>query len=375
MVPILAVQFPRALAFLPIISGLCGGAILVFILKEKIIFPRKALLALGAALLLIWSNILWTIDFDVSLKRAVKLSYLLPLYSVFLAVIYAGRRHVPKVFFNYMIVLCAVAAVFVSVDIALEAQVYRAIRGVTLEEMKSMAVFNRGAVVTTLLFVLCFMLMQNRNYKAILICLAPVLLMLMMIESQSAQLAFVLAVIFYMLFPSSKRWAWGALFGAIAIFMLSKPYLSNILNNNTLDAYYSLAVIKDAYLWHRFQIWDFVSQYAMQSPILGHGMEITKTLENDVAYNEGILLHPHSNVLQIWIEFGVVGVVATISGIGALINAIYKIDDAAVKRAAITSFIILFAIANFSYGMWQSWWLGLVAMIIGFNIMRMPFKN
>lgn len=376
VIPVLAVHFPRLLAYLPIVSALLGGGVLLFGLKQTITIPKSVLITVAVALGTVWLSMLWAVEFDVSLKRAIKLSILLPVYGLFFAVIRGGRQYISDKFFYGLLVSCALAAVLTSLDLLLNSCIYRFIHDVPLEEFKSTAVFNRGALTSVLLFLLSFMLLKAPDYKRIGLLVLPMLAMLFLVQSQSAQMAFILCIGFYLFFPISKRWAWFGLFGAIIVFALGKPYLSHILNAHTFEGYYTLPVIKGAYLWHRFEVWDFVSDHILNhNVLLGSGLEITKTLENDIAFGSGVLLHPHSLVLQIWIEFGLAGIMLALGAIGLLLKTIYQTGDTHFKRAALTAFVVIFAVANFSYGMWQSWWLGLLSVVIAMHLANFPGRG
>ena len=90
-VPILAVEFPRILAYLPILPTLIGGFI-VFKTKQKITFPKTPLLLMilffGYA---VFQSIMFAVYGDESLERLIKL---LPIFLVgylFLCVLYGGH--------------------------------------------------------------------------------------------------------------------------------------------------------------------------------------------------------------------------------------------------------------------------------------------
>ena len=74
-------------------------------------------------------------------------------------------------------------------------------------------------------------------------------------------------------------------------------------------------------------------------------------------------MHPHSFILQIWIELGALGIVIAFLGIGALMRAIYKITDVHIRKTAFAALTVLVFIASVAFGMWQSWWVVFVITV------------
>ena len=67
---------------------------------------------------------------------------------------------------------------------------------------------------------------------------------------------------------------------------------------------------------HRRVIWSFSKQKILERPLFGHGIfssrdigDQYKILDNVNQILPAIPLHPHNNILQIWLELGVVGII------------------------------------------------------------------
>ncbi|MBR0681368.1 hypothetical protein GXW74_12805 [Roseomonas eburnea] len=128
---------------------------------------------------------------------------------------------------------------------------------------------------------------------------------------------------------------------------------------------------------HRMLIWDFTAARIAQRPVLGWGMEASRTIpggrDNPPAetlarmrvtdpallrwfaepHIQILPLHPHNGALQIWLELG---------GIGALIAAAlaWLLGMAAARApcppAAAGALASAGVTAMLSFGAWQAWW-------------------
>ena len=83
------------------------------------------------------------------------------------------------------------------------------------------------------------------------------------------------------------------------------------------------------------------------------------------AYNL-IPLHPHNNVLQVWLELGIIGLIIFFIFIRHLLKKIYEYSNINHKFSAIAmmSFFQVFLIGQVSFGFWQSWWLAIILIVL-----------
>ncbi len=363
--PVLGVEFPRVLAFLPIASAILGALILHFGLKQRLRFPKPVLVFGGVLLMIMAASLLWARDFEVSFERFSKTSILIPLYGLYLSVLISGKQFINKNTPVYLMIACGIGAALMSLDLSLNSIIYRQIRGLSMDDFLNTAEFNRGAVSIVFLALAALSVLPRKITLINLAAILPVLLMLTLVQSQSAQLAAIVGVAFLVLFPASKSWAWYGLFFLIAAFSLLSPFLVGLLYGNIPQWILDLPLIRGGSLWHRMEIWAFIADQVKQHPLVGQGLESTKIIKHNFSVGNDSILHPHSLILQIWLELGLLGIALGIAAIGALMKIIYKRLDPQSARAAITCFIAVFAVANVSYGMWQAWWLGLLCLVAG----------
>lgn len=108
----------------------------------------------------------------------------------------------------------------------------------------------------------------------------------------------------------------------------------------------------------RVDIWTFASARMTEKPLFGWGLDASRT------FKDHIPLHPHDGPLQLWFELGAIGAV-----LGALIWAFifWRFAEAAPRRrlyaaAGCATAWSTLVVGDFSFGLWQEWWICLVAL-------------
>lgn len=228
---------------------------------------------------------------------------------------------------------------------------------------------NRGAVLLVLLAT-AYLLAARRIVTPVWIGAATFGLgtVLMLAYSQTAFLAFLVWVTVLIVgskYPALMKQLviWGG-----AVFIIAQPFL--VLAVEWADPSRSFD-IEAASVGARLDIWIAVAHKAMEAPILGHGLEATRSITdwaNEFYYFSGPSIpHPHNGILQIWIEFGLTGALAA-----ALIwiSLVRSLDQFGTKdQAALLAFASsLLVVIGISHGLWQSWWIwgafGVVAVTL-----------
>jgi O-antigen ligase len=129
---------------------------------------------------------------------------------------------------------------------------------------------------------------------------------------------------------------------------------------------------------HRIHIWDFVCTQIMNAPFLGYGMEASRhfpdtdrliafyTSHGHTFQSESLIpLHPHQAALQIFLELGVIGLVFTFLIAGLLIiKGKNLFADTKTKACVGASFISTSVPLFVSFGIWQTWWLSTLILLI-----------
>ena len=108
----------------------------------------------------------------------------------------------------------------------------------------------------------------------------------------------------------------------------------------------------------RVDIWSFTSTQMTQKPFFGWGLDASRTFQGHIP------LHPHDGPLQLWFELGLPGAL-----IGALIwgFVFWRFAEAAPRQRRVAAAgcavgAACLSIGAFSFGLWQEWWICLMAM-------------
>jgi O-antigen ligase len=141
---------------------------------------------------------------------------------------------------------------------------------------------------------------------------------------------------------------------------------------------------------YRAYIWDFTVDHISQKPILGWGIGASKRIGTDEAgvivdpifgrFGEFIPLHPHNSILQIWLEFGLVGAFFACALIIRAVYIFYQKNESTIVRIWSFSFLtILMCFFNFNYSISSSWWMAsimaFVAILAAFTRSHLPPLN
>lgn len=106
----------------------------------------------------------------------------------------------------------------------------------------------------------------------------------------------------------------------------------------------------------RLGYWSHGVDWIELRPLRGWGLEASRM------FGPGIVLHPHNNPLQIWLELGAVGAVTAAAFWGVVLSRLSRPTPslAVAATAASTSVYLLFGV---NFGVWQEWWLALGALV------------
>ena len=237
---------------------------------------------------------------------------------------------------------------------------------------------NRSVVVyTTFLFITVptIIYAQNsRNLKILWLTLIAIVsaLIFAKTESQSSHLALLIGSILFFAFPYKRKTAWYVLALTLFTAIIMAPFTVQFLFQNTTTYLMEHSWFQNGFAGNRLEIWDFISRYAMKNPIYGFGIEATravKAFDTQMLYHPiQTILHPHNFALQLWIEFGIIGVIFSILFFGYLLAQIQKTIKPRYytisAKLAIPLLFTLIAISSTGYGLWQSWWLGYFTLLI-----------
>ncbi|MFP4386023.1 MAG: O-antigen ligase family protein [Alphaproteobacteria bacterium] len=375
--PVLCIHFPRFLAFWPLLIGLASCLWLIFINKQRVFRVSRLYFACAGVIsgLCLLSS-LWSIAPARSLHEALVVCALLFFGGILISSFKSLDFKEIKPY-GWMFPLGVMIAALLCV-----ADIYAGLPLYEITHSKipiNTAVMNRGVIFCVLAYFLSLLFIYGLEWKTsckILLavtCGACVVLMLAFSQSQAAQLSFVFGLVLLATFPARWRFSYLAvglvLLGAMLLTPFIVDYLYEFMVNNqaVLSGEDAHSWLRQAYIGNRIEIWNFVMEYAMNNPFYGHGIEATKFVDHfDHAhlYNEmSTVLHPHNFSVQLWVEFGLAGIVTAVGVFCVFLITLYRIDDIFVRQASSVIFLMTLLIASMTYGIWQGWWIGMILFL------------
>lgn len=170
---------------------------------------------------------------------------------------------------------------------------------------------------------------------------------------------------------------------AIVVLTMTAPWIAIWLFDNYAQTIHNLPRMgngdQGASAGNRLEVWDFISRYILQNPLYGYGIEATRAVEEfdsaEIFQRGTTILHPHNFALQAWMEFGIFGALAASAFLVHMLGIIQTKFKYAAQRIYFPVFIVLVSIGSTGYGVWQSWWLGLILTAIAFSIICVRYSE
>ncbi len=335
--------------------------------------------AISMFLAVCWLSAFFSEYTDEATSRAIKLSaYALSCITVFAALrsrVYDLSQKMVGGVVAAFVIGCAVLMFEVHSNYML----HNFIRGDSLDTWVNPHSANPGGIILVILMWPILALLLKGGRKAV----AAVLFILCLViafktSSETAQIGLMLgglAAVIASLVPKRLFFAGFTLLWSLG--MALTPWIAQALFAIRPKAILKGSLIGDpaASGGHRLEIWDGVARLALEKPVFGHGLGSTKFLQLDIDGEFFPLLeatHPHNMPLELWVDFGLVGV-----AIGTLVP-VYVASriqqySGALYFAMTGCFATVLVISLSGHGAWQSWWLGAIivaAFLLKFTALR-----
>lgn len=375
LLPLLAIIAPRAMAGLPAIIGL-GGLIGLTISHRRLpAFELKSCIIVCAILSLSLCSALWAVDAGEVLGRTLKtVPVLIGLVLMVCAVqgmdkdgLREGTKFLPFAFIT--------ASLLMALEYVLDFPIYRALNAIPETQKINASFLNRGLIVLALtLFASTGVASEFGKHKWIWMaaCLLSFMAAAFQGSSQSAQLGMFAGLFCMAMFPMRNKWAWRTLPVLIALLLFSLPWIAHwaFIYADQVDASSWLGK-GGAYGAQRLEIWHFIARAIFAHPWLGYGTEAARVMTFDSQlrfFDSNTVLHPHNFGMQIWLEFGALGIALACAMFAWIVRMIESVPMPE-RRFVFAGFVTSFAVACTAYGMWQGWWLGLLTLVVAYMVM------
>lgn len=369
--PIAGALAPRSLGLLPVIYGIIGYIACRISMGYFAAPPRKIVIAIGVLLGLMALSTLWAYDAEEALDRTIKIATLMIGGILMISIVNDRNLNLTKPFTTFFPYAVAIAGIIIMINLYGNSIIHDALRSGDAPTNRSVNLshLNRSVVAYTFFSIAALgLLLKDQTHLALKIAKTTVLLLITLLilyktHSQSAQIGFATACIAAVILPYRIRATWIILSAIIAVAMLSAPWTVQWAFHTMAETLHSAAWIKDGYAGDRLEIWNFISQRALQQPWIGFGVEATRAIDDfqsDMMYFKNTsVLHPHNFVMQIWIELGVLGVAIMAAIQAVILRHIWTQYTVSDRRIIMPLYCVVLIVSATGYGFWQSWLQGL----------------
>ncbi len=379
LAPVMGFYAPKGIV---ILFGLVGlvGLFSSFRLKDRRFYP-PSLFVVSLTAMGFWgvASLGWSVSFDASWTVARSLPFML-LGGYF--AIYSARHLNARgrdLVGIAMLAGFSLGVILALIDIGTGFGISKAIHIAKLGgdwsgEMPGFVINNGITVLSMTLWPVCiFLVNKNMSTLAIFAFVAVVI-----IASQGSNFAAVIAVfagflcfLFAYFLPRNIHKLIAA---GLIISFLGAPFVINALpDGRTVGA--DLPELSKS-IYPRLVIWQYASNLVTENPLLGHGIRTSRVLNNETkpidflllkngkvikGNTKAIPLHPHNGIVQMWLELGGIGALIGLSIVLCVLTGIRKSKTSSSSRAIVyAAFISSICLMSVSYGLWQSWWMGIL---------------
>ncbi|MFN3700906.1 MAG: O-antigen ligase family protein [Alphaproteobacteria bacterium] len=377
---------PRALSFLPAVAGVLGYVSYWIIDRKRPAMFLPPFLFSAAIVTLAGLSAIWAVDSAEAINRSFKTAQIL--FSgcfLFSVIILMGQNFALKLI-KALLCLLPLCLALVAYDLWSVGGIHGFIRGKDYGGAFNPSHLNHNVIVVTMmvfpaLLGVQFLRAKEPDNRLIFLLMALIVgigaYLIYHTQSQSMQLGFLAGAIAMAFFPVSIKWAWRALFLVILALSLAAPWAVQYAFNEMLPMIKSSDWLSNGYAPHRLEIWDFIARKVMEQPWIGFGIEATKAIEFDsqrLFHADNTVLHPHNFAMQIWIEFGLLGMFVFKWLLAYLLIGLMALPPRS-KALGLGVFIALLSIAATGYGLWQGWFLGLMIFMMALVLAFAEFEK
>lgn len=376
LMPGLAVFAPLGLSPLLFVSAALTAAAMA--VEGRASLPPRGrswrLLALTCAGLALWggASALWALDGGHAAERALRLALEMGAGLLLLASLRqlspSGRERV----IGGLALGMVTATALLLLEVVTGGALLWALRVALGHSPPVETMYNRGATVLAILAIPAALAIYRKAGRSpAVLFLAALGGVLLQLPSSTAKLALIAAVLVAGLAVLLRpRLLLLGLAITLPISILAAPPIARTI---PADPGTAVGAVLPASAAHRVAIWRFTAERIYERPVLGWGLDNARRIpggttpawiflgqgQPPVQWPEAhnLPLHPHNAALQIWLELGAFGILATIALLLLTLRGIALLPGPApVQAAAAGSLVAGLLVAGLSYGVWQSWW-------------------
>jgi O-antigen ligase len=360
-----ALVFPLSLSFVPHLIGVIGCSLIFFQGKKLSRLDWKIIGVLGSISVLSLASAIWAIYPEKSLLRGVKISAELLLFVPFLILLKMIHTDSVMVIKKYFFAPFFLSGLFICSELAFNFPVLGFITQRQFEAWE----LSKQITSFVLLSPFAIIFLFQTGYKSkVIVLIAIALGMLSLSDNQAAQLAALVSVVTYVGYLYVPSFMLKMCFATALVSLLSMPWISSIAYKLIADKVGDQGILRQASASQRLEVWEFISQKIGENPWTGFGIDSTRYITFNgrmVYYKDDMIIHPHNISLQIWIEFGVIGIILATVILAYLFQSI-RYQSYRDQMLPVIIFSSSFTILFVSWSIWSSWFVGLLLLIFSF---------
>ena len=216
---------------------------------------------------------------------------------------------------------------------------------------------------------------RARLYSLGFLLLLVAALLAIFTDSQASQLALIVIALGWFTVFILPGTGIPVTFGAAALLLLLMPWLSPLaFDIFAADLAKSGSIASEASASMRLENWDFISRKIMENPWTGFGMDATRSINDfqseKLYFATSTIMHPHNMALQLWIEFGIIGVLVMIGFSGFLLRRLLRLP-ASDRAAPFVTFCVTLTFLMISWSIWASWLIGFIAYLGALTVLAL----
>lgn len=372
----ISVLAPRVMA-----AGVSTAAILSLAgycwARRALKFPRmewSTWIVWALIVVLVGVSALWIGDLDEGLERTSKIAASLG-FAVLLFYLAAELPESVRVPLRRLFVFSfCFGLALIAINMLTGSGLYRLVASKKALDVASES-SNRAAVVLSVFLWPCVLAAWQsgtRNLLRLLVLPVAALLITILTESQSAQVATGVGIVILISATILPRITLAVAFvGGVAVLLGMPFFLATACPE----------LLRPGIGWHeasvgaRLEIWCAIGKGVFDAPLIGHGVEAVRYVREwglaHLYFPDRTILHPHNAALQVWYELGLIGAALMAAIWVATVNRIARLP-AEMRAICLASALSILLIACISHGLWQSWWLGTLGILPALFRMAMP---
>jgi hypothetical protein len=307
------------------------------------------------------------VDPDQSLSRSVKL---IPLLLInFLLIPAVTHIHLERRYFGVLAAIGLVTGCILTYELASHLQLYAWLTHTQDHKTLSLPIISKSVAVFVLLvpFFIAASILSKR-YIFIGLFLGLCCGIFYWSDNQATKLSLIIMTLATIgSLPFLQIITIRTVFISIACVFVLMPWIAPILYDGVkLPAHSNDSVLWQASVPQRLEIWDFIARRVMEDPVTGFGVDATRSITDfdstTTYFPTNHILHPHNTPLQLWIEFGVFGIICGLGFLWLCYHALMRLNvkDRTVPFITFCGVMVFLMV---SWSLWSSWLIAVLFLL------------